>query len=586
MRSLRKLVSVAVLGAVLVTAAGCGVPADTDVVIDGRGQTTGPQGSSGSEQLPPGPEGANTVEEFVSRFLEAPAGDWDGAADRVRRFFDAQEQAGWEEPRTITVVRLDNGKPDIKPAPSSEVVLHVQQVGVLTSRGMLEPPTSQTKRYSFAVGPSNQSRGGLAVLDPPPVMLLTDTALAKWYEQRPVYFWDTDQRGLVPDLRYLPKAVPADDRPRLLIDWLLSGPADWLRPTVLELPKGTKQLGNAYRKDGRWIVDLNRAATDQSLNRLLAQLCWTLHRDFTAEVVLQIELQPRASGSYADYRNSNPAYRLRQAGEQGFAVAGGEIRNIKKWPTEPPETVPLVDPAVNKNVRSAAISDTHAALVRKEGGALRLWTGPDEKGQFTRTGLKADTMSRPVLSSGHDYGYVAADGRLYRLDLNKPAYSELAATGVTGKVTSLALSPDGRRLAVVAGGRPYLIAVGGGGDGSAAVARPVPTALAGLTAISWLGETKLAVTGTNRGKVVFASGTMDGAVMEINEPSELANLTVTGLVSFIENPDSQEGGPRLVEVDGTRAYEVFTYTLDYLKPEDLAGQETKRGTPAAPFFRE
>lgn len=584
MRRWRQLVATATLGGMLVAAAGCGVPSSTDVVVDGKGQADDMLGRVGGEQLPEGPEGtSNNTEEFVDRFLEAPAGDWEGAAERVKRFLSPQLQATWQAPQEITVVRLTDGKPDIKPAPSSEVVLKVQLVGVLTNQGTLEPPTSQTTtaEYTFKVGSAEQPRGGLAVTTPPPAMLLTDTALDRWYEQRPIYFWDTSQNNLIPDLRYLPRAVGENARPTMLIGWLLGGPAAWLRPSVLELPDGTKQLRNAYKEDGRLIVNLSGAAAGQTLDRLLAQLSWSLRADFSGDLTLLIEFQKRYEGKLSEFLDRNPTYRLTREVPQYFAVAAGSVRRLQLGATSVPEDVPLLDAAVNKNVRSAAMTNQYAALTRVDGDEVWLWVGPDQQGKFSRTSLHAASMSRPTLADGQDVGYVAAAGELYQFKLAEPGVAAVTVSGLSGAVTSVALAPDGKRLAVVAGGRPYVVALGG--EGATATARPVPAPLTNLTAISWLSETGLAMAGMSGGQVKLARITMDGGVLT-DVLQELRVPPVTQLVSFPEDPIVGVGGPIMVEAEKV-AYQVFT-TLQYVQAQEIAGPPVKGVAPTAPFFLE
>jgi hypothetical protein len=579
------LATLAALGLAL-AATGCGVPGRTEVVVDGGSRETDLTGSTGGEELPPGPEGtSDNVEEFVNRFLEAPAGDWEGAADRVKQFLSAEQRATWQAPRDITVVRLVNDKPDIKPPPSSKVVLEVQQIGVLTNRGTLDPPALQdTKTYTLTVGPMDAPRQGLAVTSAPPVMLLTDTALSRWYQQRPIYFWDTDRRNLVPDLRYLPRAVEDDARPRMLIGWLLGGPSSWLEKSVLELPDGTEQLQNAYKANNRLIVNLSGAAAgpDQNPDQLLAQLVWTLRIDYPGDVELQIVDRKRGEGNSSDYLNRNPAYRLASQAPAWFGVTGGVVRRIQIEGPQAEPTVPLLDQEVNKNVLSAAISGGHAAVVRDDGDAMRLlWVGPDPKGHFVRTGLRAHAMSRPVLADGQDVGYVAADGKLYRFALDKVAVTAVAAAGLEGPVTSVALAPDGRRLAVVAGGRPYVVALGGDDE-----ARPLPPPLRDITGISWLGETSLAMTGTkasgtNRDRPTVIKVSTDGAVLSTVQ-DDLNVSHITQLVSIPENPVNGIGGTILIEADG-RAAQVFTSSLRYIEPQEVVGPPVKL-PPVAPFF--
>lgn len=588
------LATLAALGMAL-AAAGCGVPGRTAVVEDGGSRGPDLIGTAGGEDLPPGPEGTgNNVAEFVNRYLEAPAGDWEGAAERVKQFLSPQLKASWQPPREITVVRLVNGKPDIKPPPSPDVVVEVEPIGVLNNRGMLEPPKSYERRtYTFSVGPVDAPRGGLAVTtNPPPAMLLTDTAFNRWYQQRPIYFWDTDRRNLVPDLRYLPLAIEDDARPRMLIDWLLGGPSQWLSPSVLQLPTGTKQLRQAYKDHGRLIVSLSGAAAapGQNLDQLVAQLAWTLRIDYPGDLELQIEFQKKREANSSDYLNRNPTYRRASQPPACFGVTGDVVRRIQIEGPPAEAEVPVLDQGVNKNVRYAAISGSRAALARtSDGHALSLWVGPDPQGGFHETTLSAGAMSRPVLADGQNVGYVAADGKLRRFAVETAEVTDVAAAGLDGPVTSVALAPDGRRLAVVAGGRPYVVAVGGDGEASTA-ARLLPVPLNQLTGISWLGETSLAMTGTkpngtNRDKPAVIKVSVDGAVVSTVQDDVIASQ-ITELVSVPENPVNGIGGLIMIEADGG-AYQVFSSTLRYIQPQEVVGPPVKSPqAPIAPFFLE
>jgi hypothetical protein len=581
----RRIVALLAALGVGLAAAACGMPSRTDVVVDGEGITDLEQNGSGAEGPPPGPEGAGTVEEFVRRYLEAPAGDWDGAAARVRRFLSPQAQGSWQEPSQITVIRLIGGKPEIKPASTSKVVLNVQQIGVLTNRGTLDPPTTSATSYTFDVGPTGAPGGDLAVVNPPPgVMLLTDTALARWYDRRTIYFWDSGQHTLVPDLRYVPRTLEDAARPNLLIDWLVTdGPSAWLSSSVQKLPDGTKQLGRAYKdSNGRLVVNLNNAATSQNLDQLLAQLCLSLRADFSGDVVLQIESVKQREGTTSDFFDRDAAYRVSSRGEEQFAVAGGVVRWVDNGAAPPSPEAPL--PAeVNKNVQYAAITDSFAAVVRHDQDRLRLWVGPNQAGRFIRTDLRTSAMSRPVLAERQKTGYVAAGGKLYQFTPDSAKSTEVNVAQLSAPVTSVALAPDGRRLAVVAGGQPYLVALSGDGGGEA---RPLPSPplLGSVTAVSWVNETSLVMAGPNRAGVALVTVTLDGAVITAQH-DEPGISKVTQVVAFPEDPRYGSGGRVMIEADN-RTYEVYSSTVVELTPDRLVGQPTKGVVPTAPFFKE
>jgi hypothetical protein len=108
-------------------------------------------------------------------------------------------------------------------------------------------------------------------------------------------------------------------------------------------------------------------------------------------------------------------------------------------------------------------------------------------------------------------GLVAADGGLYRFEVNGGA-SRLTLAGVEGAVTAVAVSPDGNRLGVIAGGRLYVVPIGGAGPAvQPQRARLLTTSLSGLTAVAWSQENRLVVAGGS-GRPKLIDITADGAI--------------------------------------------------------------------------
>jgi hypothetical protein len=584
---------VGVVTALLGLVAACGVPSHTNVVVDGPGKASGVLTGGDSEQLrPPGADEIVTPEVFVDNYLQAAAGDWDGAEARVKKFLAPDAAKNWQNnPPQITVIRLIDGKPDISLSTNEvrTVTLHVQQLGVLTSQGLIEPPASQTQTYQFGVGPLKSSPGRLEILDPPPVMLLTDTALKQWYDERPIYFWDTERQDLVPDLRYMPRAVESSARPSMVLSWLLAGPADWLRPSVQELPQGTDKRGNPFTDAGRLVVNLSAAAENQSLDQLVTQLQWSLRLDYAGDLVLQIEGQTkRVATDSDDFLDRNPAYRLAKLPQELYCVANGIVRRAPIGGDPVPTVVGPLTAEVNKDVQSAAISRDHdrAALVRSEaGGWSRLWVGPLGN-QFIRTELRARVMSRPVWAENESYGYVAADGMVRRFSLESDQFVTVPIGDLPNKVTALAVSPDGERLAAIADGRLYLVALGRASDiSTVGNARLIPSPLNDLTSVAWVGQTALVMTGLAGNRAALAKTTMDGAVGRDTETVQpVAASKVTQVVALPEDPLTMTGSQILIQADG-RAYSVFSDTIEELAGESLAGATANKvPVPTAPFF--
>src|SRR5262249_8817918 len=155
------------------------------------------------------------------------------------------------------------------------------------------------------------------------------------------------------------------------------------------------------------------------------------------------------------------------------------------------------------------------ALVRREGknGAKqRLWVGSrsgasDRNGSvYVRTNVYGDKISRPSwLRRPTTQAVVACDGRLFAVPLPTGTNStEIAATpldplpaGVSGPVTAVSVSPDGHRLAMVAGGRVVVVPLAASpqldlGPGFLIVKTEVPKP----RAIGWSNNARLIIGGS------------------------------------------------------------------------------------------
>ncbi|MEH1097751.1 LpqB family beta-propeller domain-containing protein [Micromonospora sp. CPCC 205561] len=592
----RRLLAGLLGGVLLVGAAGCGIPQNTEVQVDGPGPAAEGAANSGSRGAPPSRAESGTREQFIENFLSAAAGEPDRAYQRVRQFIAPadhhrlQDKQGSEV--TLTVVRLTE-EPVIVNAPEkTEVTLNVQQVGQLRTDGTLAPPETSATTYTFelrgAPGEQGRADAGFYVANPPGVLLLSVEALEEYYQSRPIYFWNSDRSRLVPDQRYLPLAVPDERRVSEVVKWLTAGPSDWLRTGVSLLPDNTRLINNATRTDGRWEVDLDMQDGKPLLELLATQLAWSLE-DLDGPLELKIRNQSRVViPDLEAHRRAHPVHPLVELPKR-FCVYEGAVHPLA-GAGEPSGPVPL-DARGNRNVVSAGLSRAGnqilAALVVTD--ANRQWlsvgTGPDPVAVFARGAKGYAAMSRPVwLRStyrGQPAGLVVADGSLYRFDTG--AQLTPVSLNVRGPVTAVAASLDGHRIAVIAGGALYVAALILDGTGiSAGPARLLPTRLTGLSAVDWYGENSLILAGSvNRPAVYEVS--VDGA--RESRLEDKIGARVNHLAAYPANPTVRLGAA-MYEANGV-AYR--SGPLERIQPEQVqqvsppqAGART--GNPTAPFF--
>ena len=589
----------AALGGVLILAglAGCGIPDNTAVRVDGPG----PAGESGSLNggavEPPTHTASKDPKEFILNYLAAAAGEPDQAYNRAKEFLTPKAKAALRERKgsdvTWTVVRLRED-PEATP-PNNEgtsvVTVKVQQVGVLRADGTLGPPVATETKYQFKLqsAPSiNDTQDpGLLIAELPNVLLLSDKALSEYYRTHTIYFWNSDQTQLVPDLRYLPSALPAERLVTEVVKWLTDGPSDWLAPAVTRLPERTYPINNATGSDGRWEVNLAipGVVSKDRLARLATQLAWSLGTQ-TGQLDLKIQNQNRLTVDLKQERESHPAYRI-DGRPQRFCIYDGAIHPLSF--DEPSGSVPVAA-ADNRGVVSAALDrsgdDVLAALV--EAGPdgrqrLRVGVGPAPVTVINGNVRWYAALGRPVwlrsLDPQRPYGLVVADGRLYRFD--RSAVMNPVSLPMSGRVTAVAASLDGHRIALIIGGGLYLAAVNlDGGVVTVGQPRRLVTRLTNLSAVDWSGENKLVLAGSE-GRPAIYETTVDGG---LDTPlRQDIGAQVTHLAAYA---GSSVGAVFMYEANKV-AYRN-TASNDIIKREQVAGvTPPPGGKPSnltAPFF--
>nr|WP_240939997.1 LpqB family beta-propeller domain-containing protein [Planosporangium flavigriseum] len=436
-------------------------------------------------------------------------------------------------------------------------------------------------------------------------MLLSDEGLDNLYEVQPIYFWDTFNRSLVPDLRYINRSLSPANRLVQLASWLRDGPSESLRPAVNPLPAAI-EIKDRPVLDGapgaaRINLSAKAASVQGQLAKLVVQLRWSL-RSLASAVELQIEGQRQDLGREAAWDNPAAAPDGQKEPPR-FAVIEGRVRQLAGDPV----VVPALASEDNTGVVSAAILRgpvQHVALVREDApGALRLWLGSYNQGakvaQYVPTELAADTMSRPVglttPVSGDPAFLVAAAGRLFAVSVVSKQAVDRTPPGVSG-VTAVSVAPDGRRIALIASGLVYAgVLTFEGSVPSVAQLEEVQTTLSEAVGVAWSREEWLVVAGRSAGQSALVEVTVDSALIEQMSMRNLSGLTVARVVAdpSVRRDDSSRGerGPIMIEANG-RAYRVFSGSVEeYTLPEPSAapspspsGSSAKQPMSSAPFF--
>jgi hypothetical protein len=497
------------------------------------------------------------------------------------------------------------GDPLVTPG-DPEVTFNAQQIGTLKSNGSLEPSLDAPREYTLKVG-QIAGQSGYFVLDAPKVLLLSDTALDNFYDRRTIYFWNNENTGLIPDLRYMPRDIPSAQRPTTIVNWLVNGPATWLTDVAHGLPNGTAAPDNVPAStNGTLTVTLTSQAVPagdtKALDRLRRQLQWSL-RDGPDPFTLQLKIGHQDSGSFAegDYMSSNPAYRLVNQPER-FVVYNGVVRRLTKS-SQPDAPIPLLKPDENKNISAAAMSTssthTFAAVVVGSGKSNKLKVAAVTNGQqgaLKEVGGLAGTLGRPVWAVTADndpagaVGLITVNGKLYTFRPDGSPAAPVAWPRALGQITAVSIAPDGYRLALVAGGQLYRTTLDTGGDAPSLskIEQILAPGFSTVVSVAWSSETYLAVAGVRDDSPRYAvvDVTVDGAV-RYTRLDDVGKGAITYLTAYPSNPVTRG------ENADIESYEVAGAAWDVLNvPEriavsDLSGPTASPPpgqTPTAPFF--
>ncbi|GAB3139274.1 hypothetical protein GCM10027290_08200 [Micromonospora sonneratiae] len=607
----RRLLAAATAATLLATGvAGCGIPDESGVQVDGPGPAQKYGSVDGSSIKPPERlDSGDDAKQLVTNFLEAAAGETSGAYSRVTNFVEPSQRGKIREKPgsdvVINVVRLVGDTPqssyDLK-TDTTEVTIRVQQVGLLRADGTLTPPVATESSYRFTIGRAQRGAGevpaarGLYLLNVPQVLLMSTKALKTYYQAQTIYFWNADRSALVPDMRYLPLVLPRQGRANKVLDWLTNGPSDWLTSAVLRLPEGTNSIGNVLQNGDRIEVNLSSLAgpnEETELDRLAVQLAWSL-RDLNGELELKIRNQTRKTiDDTGAYLLQNPLYRLADRPTR-YCISGGAVHPLVGADTAT-GSMPVV-PEFNRNVVSAAFSRDDdgvlAALVTKVGDERRLLTGTgsDVVRTFAEGAQTYRSMSRPVwLKSGdaeRPVGLVVADGKLYRFGDNADL-TEVRVPNATGKVTAVAAALDGHRIAFIAGGALFVAALAvDNGVVTPGPARRLVTSLGELTSVDWSKENSITLAGVKDRSAIYEI-TVDGA-LELELAAD-TGAQVTNISTYPDNPQVPSPAVRFMYEANSAAWEARYSVIEQIGQDQVgskASPSTSSGTTSctAPFF--
>jgi hypothetical protein len=328
---------------------------------------------------------------------------------------------------------------------------------------------------------------------------------------------------------------------------------------------------------------------------------WSLRLNLPRTLALKIGTQERAEFGGTDYLTSNAAYALAATPER-FLIFNGQVHRMSDSP-KATEAVPLLHPAANRFVRAAALAGAagrrFAALVVNVGSRqeLRLGAGAaEERVNLAKVRLPKGATGQPVwaITSADQHipavGLITVGGRLYSFSTDSSTVTQVDGSDELRNISTVAVAPDGRRLALVAGGRLWIATLSTSGDG-VQMLPPVQVLTAGLrqvSAVDWSSETWLTVAGarSDRNRVAIFEMTIDGSEVR-SRLDDIGTESVSYLAAYPVSPVSgSDSSDTVAYVANSDAFDVLSGPVRIGVAElAVPVQNPPQGAePTAPFF--
>ncbi len=570
--------------AMAVAAAGCAtVPTSGPVQQVGAGQNGLSQEQAYSQPVPVGPGPGWDPQQIVNGFLAASA-SFPGAHAVAREYLDPAAQQSWQPGWAVTVVSsltTTTVTPIPKPmSDQSEELARVKATGrpvaTLTGSGQYQVYSgSSSEPFLFSLIRFN----GQWRIDnlPTSQLLLTQADFQSVYQPRNLYFLSQSGHSLVPDPVFVPQQATDTELATGLVNALLQDPTGWLSgAAVTGFPAHSFRIGQVRINGPNATVDLGGKAVTadrQQLERMAAQLVWTLTTGSTPVQSVEIELNGRPLRIMGSQYQLAQAYRgwvpAQLAGSGLYFIGGnGTVQELTGTGVSAVAGAagaaglpPLTSIAVSPDGRSlAGISAGGAAVYitgLSRGAPMREWRPPSG----SCTSVSWDAAGNLWITAG---------GIVWMLPPGGGSAAPVSVAVPPGTdVTDFRVAPDGVRvIMIVHGASGTQVQLGAiiHSAPSALVAQPPVTIGAGIPepeAVSWYGAGYVIVlAGTSSVAQLYAVPLNGGQPTPITTTGAPVSVTAT----------SPEGAAPDIAIDLPGGKIMVSANRGAFQPTRAAGQ--------------
>jgi hypothetical protein len=544
-----RTVLAASLAAALVITAGCAnIPeASSPVAVPNAG---GPQGATAAE-----PD-RNTDPIALVRDFIGEAGD-PGAA---RVYLTDEAKQKWQGGGPPTIIDETFGAAPLPPQEKktegdaqqqlteTTVVLTVTPVGRLGLDRAFIPMRPTQLEYKIVV-----RRAGVGepwrIQVPPDIVLITLPKFNTSYQQVSLYFFDSEFRVAVPDLRYI-ASKPPEGIPDRVMRLLLSGPSDTMKNAVRSaLEPNTEMATNAVAdSDGALVVNLTKFGDKSADERklIVAQIVLSLRHVTLNRMKLMVDGHPMVA-NHTDWRPGDlPSYdslTKPNANLPGlFTNPAGQVHALDTG-----QPIPGPAGTGELKVQSAAqsLDGSLLAAVTEIPTGVQLRIGQYGKA-MGEVDLQAFTLTRPTWllgtstdGSGSNELWTVKNSlevvRVVRTPNNTWATSQVNASQLNafGTITDLRLSRDGVRVALVANGKVVVASVVRLRD-SVTISSPRilrEEDVKNVVSVDWRTQDVIVVAIGGRPSLPVASIPVDGFQVDHFNPADVTNNSLTAIAA-------------------------------------------------------
>ncbi|HTZ44030.1 MAG TPA: hypothetical protein VMB79_09215 [Jatrophihabitans sp.] len=535
-----------VAGVALLVLAGCGgIPSSSAPQVV-RSIRDSPTASIAPRIVPqPGAGPDELVREFVQAGVDADAGH-----SKSRQFLTTAAARRWQDNQTVVLDETNFSDPAIS-GDSATVTVTGRRVGQLDANGVFAPilkgmGTGDQETFNFSL---TRSSGQWRIDQLQPGVLVSAAAFTTAFHQRQLFFFDSAQRILVPDLRYTP--LQGGTLASWLLAQLVAGPRAELAQTLVnEVPsqvgKPTVQPGNPMTVEMPGTAQLDASGR----NGLAAQLAFTLGQvqysggelELTDNgKAVRVPAAPSITFSIADFNAVSPDSVV--PGVVPYWVHNGAVVDSKG--------VPLPN-ALGQARNLSSVALRRNSVAANGSGDSLLAAGLTAEGQLligsarglTPVALRQAATSRPDWRPFSDDVWLGAGvhGGIYRVTAGQPPSPVSISSQVgplpAGRVVALRISSDGERIAIVlrgaeGGGSAWVgSVVTSGSDVRIDSLEPITPPSLAVTDLAWADPTKLLLVAAAPGAEarmwqVFSDGSMLDEMSNVGLPGPPTSITAS-----------------------------------------------------------